>query len=185
MPGTGHVGLEIDLDPRQVQAKRIVITARATARTMPSTFEAEQPRCALRNALLKAAHDLVSPEPGEKTLVPRSTRARRSIVINGHEYLRTHMDRPIYTEEFCDALSASTSTLADTFRAAFGISPHRFLKLRWMSMVRAALQSREGPRPLIKSVALAHGFWHLGQFAHNYRDTFGATPSETLAQVRG
>ena len=48
------------------QAKRIVIAARATASTMPDVFEAEQPRFALRDALLKAAHDLVSPKPDVK-----------------------------------------------------------------------------------------------------------------------
>ena len=68
--------------------------------------------------------------------------------------------------------------------AAFGISPHRFLKLRRMSMVRAALRSCEGRMPLVKSVALAHGFWHLGQFAHDYRATFGETPSDTLVRAR-
>ena len=68
--------------------------------------------------------------------------------------------------------------------AAFGISPHRFLKLRRMSMVRAALRPYEGRMPLIKSVALAHGFWHLGQFAHDYRATFGETPSDTLVRAR-
>src|SRR5215217_6865490 len=144
---------------------------------MPSTFEAEQPRCALRDALLKAAHDLVSPESDVKIFIPRSTRARRRIVINADEYLRAHMDRPIYTEELCGALAVSASSLAEAFRAVFGVTPHRFLKLRRMSMVRAALRSYEGPMPLVKSVALSHGFWHLGQFAHDYRETFGERPS--------
>jgi hypothetical protein len=34
----------------------------------------------------------------------------------------------------------------------------------------------------VKSIALSHGFWHLGQFAHDYRATFGEAPSETLAR---
>ena len=167
------------------QAKRIIIAARATASTVPETFEAEQPRHALREALLKAAHDLVSPEPDAEFRIPRSTRARQRIVLRAEEYLRAQMDRPIYTEELCDALAASASSLAEAFRAVFGVSPHRFLKLRRMSMVRAALRSYEGPMPLVKSVALAHGFWHLGQFAHDYRKTFGEMPSETLARARG
>lgn len=167
------------------QAKRIIIAARATASTTPDIFEAEQPRCALRDALLKAAHDLVSPEPDAEIRIPRSTQTRRRIVIRADEYLRAHIDRPIYTEELCDALAVSASALAEAFRAVFGVSPHRFLKLRRMSMVRAALRAYEGPMPLVKSIALAHGFWHLGQFAHDYRETFGEMPSETLARARG
>jgi len=115
----------------------------------------------------------------------RSSQARRRIVIGCEEYLCAHKDRPIYTEELCNALAVSSSALADAFRAVFGVSPHRFLKLRRMSMVRAVLRSHEGPRPLVKSAVLSHGFWHLGQFAHDYRETFGETPSETLVRTRG
>jgi len=166
------------------RAKRIIIAARATASTMPDVFDAEQSRFALRDALLKVAHDLVSPETDVKIRMPRGAQARRRIVLRADAYIRTHMDRPIYSEELCNVLAVSASCLADAFRATFGISPHRFLKLRRMSMVRAALQSCEGRVPLIKSVALGHGFWHLGQFAHDYRAIFGETPSDTLVRAR-
>ena len=117
--------------------------------------------------------------------MPRSSRARRRIVIAADDYLRAHMGRPIYTEELCDTLAVSASSLAEAFRAVFAISPHRFLKLRRLSMVRGALRTPEGPAPLVKSVALSHGFWHRGQFAHDYHETFGEAPSETLARARG
>jgi AraC-like DNA-binding protein len=49
-------------------------------------------------------------------------------------------------------------------------------------MVRAALLRQErASQLLVKSVALAHGFWHLGQFSRDYRDHFGEAPSKTLA----
>ena len=78
--------------------------------------------------------------------MPRNSQARRRIVVSADEYLRAHMDRPIYTEELCDALAVSASSLAEAFRAVFVISPHRFLKLRRLSMVRAALRSPRGRR---------------------------------------
>lgn len=167
------------------RSERIVHAARETAIAVPDIFAAEQPRLALREALLQAAHDLVASERDAEVQMPRSSRARRRIVVAADEYLRAHMDRPIYTEELCGALAVSASSLAEAFRAVFVISPHRFLKLRRLSMVRTALRSEEQPVSLVKSVALAHGFWHLGQFAHDYRETFGETPSETLARARG
>ena len=142
-----------------------------------------QARFALRDALLKAAHDLVSPEPDIKLRMPRSTQAWRRIVLRADDYVRTHIDRPIYSEELCDVLAVSASALSDAFQASFGVSPHRFLKLRRLSMARAALRPYEGRTPLVKSVALAHGFWHLGQFAHDYHATFGDRPSDTLARA--
>src|SRR5687767_12224553 len=63
--------------------------------------------------------------------------------------------------------------LAVAFGATFGVSPHRFLKLRRLAMVRKLLRSRKGPAPLVKPVALAHGFWDLGQFALEYRAMYG------------
>ena len=115
----------------------------------------------------------------------REAPARRRVVVAADEYLRDHVARPIYTEELCAALGISAATLAEAFGATFGITPHRFLKLRRLAMVRNVLRSREGPAPLVKSVALAHGFWHLGQFAAEYRAMYGESPSETLARARG
>jgi AraC-like DNA-binding protein len=167
------------------RAERIIHATKEAVTAVPEVFRAEQPRLALREALLQAAHALVAPKQDSEIRMPRSSKARRRIVVAADEYLRAHMDRPIYTEELCDALAVSASSLAEAFRAVFMVSPHRFLKLRRLGMVRAALQSRGGPAPLVKSVALAHGFWHLGQFAHDYRETYGEAPSETLARAHG
>jgi AraC family ethanolamine operon transcriptional activator len=165
--------------------KRVVLAAYEAARSVPDLFKLEQSRLALREALVQASRDLINPDHASEVRMPRNCQGLRRIVVAADEYLRLHMDRPIYTEELCDALAVSASSLADAFRAAFMVSPHRFLKLRRMSMVRAALQSRDGPVPLVKSVALGHGFWHLGQFAHDYRATFGESPSETLERAHG
>jgi len=115
----------------------------------------------------------------------RRSQVWRRIVVAADEYLRANVARPIYTEELCTVLGVSASSLADAFRITGGISPHRFLKLRRLAMVRSLLRSREGPTSLVKSVALSHGFWHLGQFAHDYRAMYGEMPSETLARARG
>lgn len=104
-------------------------------------------------------------------------------MLAADEYLRAHVDRPIYTEQLCDALGISASGLAEAFHAVFSVSPHHYLKLRRLSMVRAALLSRDGPPPLVKSVALSHGFWHLGNFARDYCATFGELPSQTRARA--
>lgn len=168
------------------RALRVIRAAEATAADIPDVFEVEEARRALRDTLLHAARALLRPGTGGGPVrVPRSAAARRRVVAAADAYLRAHIDRPIYTEELCDALAVSASSLAEAFRAVFAVSPHRFLKLRRLGLVHAALRCREGPAPLVKSVALSHGFWHLGQFAHDYRAVFVETPSETLARARG
>jgi len=90
--------------------------------------------------------------------------------------------RPIYTEDLCAALGVSATGIADAFRRILGTTPHRFLKLRRLAMVHARLREPAAP-PLIKAIALDHGFWHLGQFALDYRAVYGETPAQTRARA--
>jgi AraC family ethanolamine operon transcriptional activator len=138
----------------------------------------------LRASILEAADAiLASSKPAERRAA-RSPRARQRLVHAADDYLRANPARPVYTEELCTALGASATGLHHAFQLTFGMSPHRYLKLRRMGMVRAMLLSRSGPWHSVKAAALSHGFWHLGQFAHDYRDVYGELPSETLARAR-
>jgi AraC-like DNA-binding protein len=149
-------------------------------------FDTAETRRSLRASLLRVAGDLIADSDSRDGARPlRASLARHGIVRMADAYLRANPMRPIYTDDLCGALGASPTRLAQAFSATFGISVHRFLKLRRLAMVRAALRSREGAAPLVKAVALSHGFWHLGQFAHDYRAMYGEAPSETLARARG
>jgi AraC family ethanolamine operon transcriptional activator len=160
--------------------------ATAAVAADPRTFDEEEARRSLRASLLHAVRGLVAgPEDDEGGRISRTSLASRRVVLAANEYFQDNPMRPIYTEDLCRALGVSATRLAGAFHRTFGVSPHRFLKLRRLAMVRAALRSREGPAPMVKTVALSHGFWHLGQFAHDYRAMYGETPSETLARLRG
>jgi AraC family ethanolamine operon transcriptional activator len=76
-------------------------------------------------------------------------------------------------------LGVSARTLHEGFRAVFGMSVQRYLRMRRLSLARSALRRGE----LVKRAALANGFWHLGRFAGDYRAVFGELPSETLAST--
>ncbi|WP_270937959.1 helix-turn-helix domain-containing protein [Falsiroseomonas oryzae] len=164
---------------------RLIRSASGIAADAPDVFATEPPRRALRASLLGVAQDLI--QQAEEVLAPRSRRTSddwRRIVLGAEAYLKAHIDRPIYTEELCRTLGISAGRLADAFQGMLGISPHRYLKLRRLNLVRAALRQPDGGPHLVKSIALAHGFWHLGQFSHDYRECFGESPSETLAAAQ-
>jgi AraC family ethanolamine operon transcriptional activator len=146
-------------------------------------MEAEAAR-GLRASVLNAANAFLMPPEPVMRRPARSARAQRHLVHVADDYLRANRARPVYTEELCTALGASATRLHQAFHATFGMSPHRYLKLRRMGMVRAMLLSRSDPWRSVKAAALSHGFWHLGQFAHDYRDIYGELPSETLARAR-
>ncbi len=162
---------------------RLAEAAYATVAAGAEAFDEEEPRRALRDLMLSAARDLIGRSDGWNADLRdgRITAKRRRIVSGADDYMRAHVAQPIYTDELCAALGVSASALADAFRAGFDMSPHRFLKLRRLAMVRAAIRKdvAGGGMALVKTIALSHGFWHLGQFAHDYRELYGEAPSDT------
>ena len=116
--------------------------------------------------------------------VPRATRVSLRILDAAEDYLRAHLARPVYTDELCGVLGVSPRTLHKAFVATCAMSPQAYLKRRRLMQVHVALGAPGADAPLVKAVALAHGFWHLGHFAQAYRAMFGCTPSETAGRGR-
>lgn len=111
----------------------------------------------------------------------RATREALRVVHDAEAYLRAHVERPIHRDELCKVLCVSQRKLHGAFKAIVGVSPSAYLKTRRLVLARRALQAGDGAQALVKSVALSHGFWHLGYFARDYRGLFGEFPSQTLA----
>jgi hypothetical protein len=61
-----------------------------------------------------------------------------------------------------------------------GMSPSRYLLLRRLNMVWAALRHSSPATATVAEHARRHGFTELGHFAGSYRAVFGETPSTTL-----
>jgi len=122
---------------------------------------------------------------GEHPPRPRSLRNSARLVAEADEYLRAHASDPIYSSELCRALGVSQRRLHYAFSDSCGMSPQTYLKYRRLVLVRRALKVRDPTMNLVKSVALAHGFWHLGHFARDYRAYFGELPSATLRGAEG
>jgi AraC family ethanolamine operon transcriptional activator len=114
----------------------------------------------------------------------RVARTAAQLVAAAEEHLCARPSRPIYLDDLCQLLDVSCRTLHLAFVAARGMSPGVYLKRQRLMMVRQALESARSKPPLVKSVALDHGFWHLGHFARDYRELFGETPSETVELTR-
>jgi AraC family transcriptional regulator, ethanolamine operon transcriptional activator len=119
----------------------------------------------------------------EVRLRPRAVAEALRLVRAAEDVMQTRLARPVYTEELCATLGVSARRLHDAFHAALGMSPHAYLKSRRLLLARRALRTRWEEPGLVKSVALDHGFWHLGHFARDYRALFGELPSETLASA--
>jgi len=82
-----------------------------------------------------------------------------------------------------DHAGVSERTLQYAFLERFGLAPGAFLKARRLAAVRTALKHSGGGTTLIGDVASQFGFWHVGQFARDYRRAFGELPSDTLQRA--
>jgi AraC family transcriptional regulator, ethanolamine operon transcriptional activator len=80
----------------------------------------------------------------------------------------------------CSYAQVSERTLQYAFQERFGMTPGKFLKARRLAAVRSALKDPDVPAKGVGAVAEQFNFWHVGQFAADYRRAFGELPSQTL-----
>ncbi|MDR2614837.1 MAG: helix-turn-helix domain-containing protein [Candidatus Accumulibacter sp.] len=124
--------------------------------------------------------DLVADSAGMGT--PRQSKLnRRKVVSRAREYLLAHPDQVISITDLCENLYVSRRTLQNCFQEVLGVCPLSYIKALRLNAVRRALKEGAlcGSRT-VQDVATAHGFWHMSQFAADYRRQFQELPSETL-----
>jgi AraC family ethanolamine operon transcriptional activator len=98
------------------------------------------------------------------------------------DFIRAHADDSPTIEEICRASGAGLRTLEYAFRDRFDVTPKQYLRAMRLKRVRKDLLRAAPDRP-VSEVAAHRGFWHMGQFAADYRRQFGELPSETLARA--
>jgi len=113
---------------------------------------------------------------------PRPGRGRRRLIDLAVRLARDRAHEIPSVKELCKESGASERTLRRGFAERFGVSPKTYLQAQRLIGVRRDLRSSvQGER--ISDVANRWGFWHLGQFAMDYRRHFGELPSETLGRA--
>ena len=103
---------------------------------------------------------------------------RRWIVAQARDYVLAHRSRPVGVPELCEQLLVSRRTLQYCFQDVLGMAPATYLRALRLNGARRDLCGRAAGS--VQDVAAAWGFWHLSQFATDYRRMFGMRPSEAL-----
>jgi AraC-like DNA-binding protein len=111
-----------------------------------------------------AVHDDTVPQPGHP-----------NIMIQFEDMLASYFNRQLRTSEICASIGVSERTFRACCAEFLGLGPSRYLRLRRLNLVHAALL-RADPAARIKEIASRYGFSELGA----YRRVFGETPSNTL-----
>jgi len=99
------------------------------------------------------------------------------------DYIESNADIAPTVRNICRASGASYRTLNYAFVERFGVAPKQYLQVVRLDGARKDLR-RLGSRSAIADIANHWGFWHMGQFAADYRRQFGELPSETRNRVK-
>jgi AraC family ethanolamine operon transcriptional activator len=90
----------------------------------------------------------------------------------------------LHTDDLCRSIGVTERTLQRAFQRILRMPPLRYLKLRQLNQVYAALCGADARGQLVTDILTQHGVTELGRFAGEYRVLFGELPSQTMRRSR-
>ena len=127
---------------------------------------------------------LLNASLADTAVLDKSEPAQRSRAIaKAMTYINEDRGEAVTVRDLCSNTGVALRTLNRAFRERFGIGPKAYLVRRRLSSVRSELLHAPADT-LVADVANHWSFWHMGQFAKDYKVMFGELPSETLSQSR-
>lgn len=116
----------------------------------------------------------------------RGARASRRIAVQrAREYIHSHLTDPIRLSELCEHAHTQARSLEYGFLEVMGVSPMTYVRALRLQRVRRLLLSPAVHTRSVSEIALDCGFWHLGQFAADYKQHYSESPSATYRRTRG
>ena len=112
-------------------------------------------------------------------ITDRSHKALRVI----EQSLKSDSTPPTKVQELLEATDISERSLQYLIMWKYGITPTTYLKRVRLNGIRKILQRATAEKTKVSDIANQSGFWHMGQFAKDYKQLFGELPSETLRKT--
>jgi len=116
----------------------------------------------------------------QQAFPPPSLLLRHKALKRVEDYLDAYPAMPHTVRELCRVAQTSERTLEYAFLERFGVSPKTYLQAFRLNGVRKALRVTDPASASVTTLATRWGFWHMGQFAKDYKRFFAELPSETL-----
>lgn len=113
--------------------------------------------------------------------VERKPQRRRDLALScAEDYINKFANKNLSIPELCRICNVSERTLQYAFRERYGLTPKEYILIQRLNNVRKQLLIGDPGRKTISGIVQLNGFWHMGQFAADYRRLFGELPSDTL-----
>ncbi len=139
---------------------------------------AERLQYALENDLPRRLLETLG--DGRVTEAYASVKVRRHAIQRAQDHIDAAGGHRVTLRDMAKAAGVSERTLQYAFLEHFGVSPNAYLREMRLNHVRSELKRSDPRTTLVADVANRWGFWHMGQFAKDYRRLFDVRPSETL-----
>lgn len=159
----------------QQLVKGLMTLVKHISSSNPVTFIPYDKKRELASCLLKAVASSRNIE-----LKKRQYHERKVTVDRLLEFIENDLTTPRSINELCGVAEVSERTLRNLFYEQFTLSPNQFQKRLRMKAVRSRLRTTCYSYGVIGDIANTCGFWHMGEFAKDYRAIFGELPSETI-----
>ncbi len=104
---------------------------------------------------------------------------KQSLVVRQvREYAWEMLAQPITLADLCRVTGLKARQLQTVFQMQTGLSPLHYIKAQRLREARRLL--RQTHCHSVTEAAMQFGFWHMAQFAVDYRRMFSECPSQTL-----
>jgi AraC-like DNA-binding protein len=156
--------------------------AARVAGSTPEVFDEAAARRALSGAMLEALVGCLA--KGDREPDRAAVRRHRLVMTRFERVLEERGTELLTMPDLCDAIGVAERSLQQVCHDFVGMRPMEYVRMRRLSLVRAALLAADPLTTKVSQVAMRHGFWELGRFSGVYRQRFGELPSETLRRTR-
>ena len=116
-------------------------------------------------------------------LLPQYQQSQARRIRDVARLIEAHREEPPCIADLCAITKIPERTLNETFRRQLGMSPGAFVKGSRLYGAHRDLWHADPSRVRVSDVANSWGFWHMGQFAADYRKLFGEMPRTTLKRL--
>jgi AraC family ethanolamine operon transcriptional activator len=97
------------------------------------------------------------------------------------KFLASKPDTSLITiKHIYEVAQISERTMQYAVKEYYGVAPKAYLKVRRLNRVRQHHWKADPTTERVNEIAYQHGFWHMGQFAADYKKLFRELPSDTL-----
>ncbi len=116
-------------------------------------------------------------EYSTEPIIP-STYNKKDIALKKAVEIINNQDNIVSIQQLCAITNISERALQYAFKDKYQVSPWEYIKSIRLNRVKNDLYLLGGKDISIVDIAARHNFWHMGQFAADFKKQFGILPSE-------